>query len=161
MAQIFETDGEASFRELEATVLNEVASYGRIVVSTGGGVVERRENWGHLHNGIIIYLQTPVEVLAKRVAADGIALRPLLAGAPKGGEVEHAHAKLSAVLAKREKLYAQADMVGAQARYVLLVRPDSVTLEPLMQSLLLPRSPGSEKLWQGGRWSASTLREVI
>ncbi len=55
----------------------------------------------------------------------------------------------------------EADMVGAQARYVLLVRPDSVTLEPLMQSLLLPRSPGSEKLWQGGRWSASTLREVI
>lgn len=93
-------------------MLNEVASYGRIVVSTGGGIVERPANWGHLHNGIIIYLQTPVEVLATRVAADGIALRPLLAGAPKGGEVEHARAKLSDVLAKREKLYGQADMVA-------------------------------------------------
>ena len=75
-------------------------------------------------------------------------------------------------LQRHAKTYAQAGLggmhiipiygaEGAQARYVLLVRPDSVTLEPLMQSLLLPRSPGSEKLWQGGRWSASTLREVI
>jgi hypothetical protein len=43
----------------------------------------------------------------------------------------------------------------------LLARPEQVTLEPLMQALLLPRSASNEKLWQAGRWSASTLREAL
>jgi membrane protein len=55
----------------------------------------------------------------------------------------------------------EADVYGAEARYVLLVRPEQVTLAPLMQALLLPRNDSNEKLWQGGRWSASTLREIL
>lgn len=39
----------------------QVASYARFVVSTGGGIVTSKENWGHLHNGIVVYLDTPVE----------------------------------------------------------------------------------------------------
>ena len=64
MARIFAEDGEEAFREVESTVLNEVASYGRCVVSTGGGVVTRTSNWGHLRNGIVIYLDAPVECVA-------------------------------------------------------------------------------------------------
>ena len=60
MAQIFDQDGEEGFRDVEAAVLNEVASYARVVVSTGGGVVSRPQNWGHLRNGIVVYLQAPV-----------------------------------------------------------------------------------------------------
>jgi membrane protein len=55
----------------------------------------------------------------------------------------------------------EADVYGAEARFVLLAQPDRVTLEPLMHTLLLPRNDSNSKLWQGGRWSASTLREVI
>lgn len=55
----------------------------------------------------------------------------------------------------------EADVYGAEARFVLLVRPDTVTLEPLINSLLLPRNEGNEKLWRQRQWSASTLREVI
>ncbi|NVO07429.1 MAG: YihY family inner membrane protein [Rhodoferax sp.] len=55
----------------------------------------------------------------------------------------------------------EADVYGAEARYVLLARPEQVTLEPLMQALLLPRNDSNEKLWQSGRWSASTLREAL
>jgi membrane protein len=55
----------------------------------------------------------------------------------------------------------EADVYGAEARYVLLVRPEAVTLAPLMNALLLPRNPSNDKLWQAGRWSVSTLREVI
>ena len=65
MAQIFEADGEEGFRDVEAAVLNEVASYGRVVVSTGGGVVARPQNWGHLRNGIVVYLQAPVECVTR------------------------------------------------------------------------------------------------
>ena len=61
VAQIFEEEGEEAFRDVEAAVLNEVASYARMVVSTGGGVVMRRTNWGHLRNGVVLYLDAPVE----------------------------------------------------------------------------------------------------
>jgi membrane protein len=55
----------------------------------------------------------------------------------------------------------EADVFGAEARYVLLVRPDTVLLAPLMDHLLLPRCAGNEALWNQGRWSASTLREAL
>ena len=55
----------------------------------------------------------------------------------------------------------EADVYGAEARYVLLAAPEQVTLAPLMDRLLLPRNASSEKLWQGGQWAASSLRQVI
>ncbi len=55
----------------------------------------------------------------------------------------------------------EADVYGAEARYVLLVRPEQVNLEPLMNAMLLPRNEGNEKLWQGDRWPASSLRAVL
>jgi membrane protein len=55
----------------------------------------------------------------------------------------------------------EADMYGAEARFVLLAQPDLVTLEPLMQSLLLPRGTATEKLWSHAHWPAITLREVL
>ena len=55
----------------------------------------------------------------------------------------------------------EADVYGSEARYVLLVQPDQVTLAPLMEKLLLPRNASSEKLWQGGRWAHSSLRDAI
>jgi membrane protein len=55
----------------------------------------------------------------------------------------------------------EADEYGSEARYVLLVQPDLITLAPLMEKLLLPRNASSEKLWQAQQWPASTLREAI
>ncbi len=65
VAEIFAAEGEEAFRDVEAAVLNEVASYGRVVVSTGGGVVMRRTNWGHLRNGVVLYLDAPVECVPR------------------------------------------------------------------------------------------------
>jgi membrane protein len=55
----------------------------------------------------------------------------------------------------------EADVYGAEARFVLLVRPEQVTLEPLIQALLLPRNDSTDKLWQGGRWPSSALRGAL
>lgn len=55
----------------------------------------------------------------------------------------------------------EADMFGSDARYVLLVDPEKVTLEPLMHKLLLPRHAGNDKLWQRAAWPNSTLREAL
>jgi membrane protein len=55
----------------------------------------------------------------------------------------------------------EADVYGAEARFVLLAQPDHVTLEPLMQSLLLPRSAATEKLWSHAHWPTISLRAVL
>jgi membrane protein len=55
----------------------------------------------------------------------------------------------------------EADVFGAEARYVLLAQPERVTLEPLMQSLLLPRTAATDKLWNHAHWPSISLRDVL
>ncbi len=55
----------------------------------------------------------------------------------------------------------EADVYGASARYVLLAQPEVVTLEPLMDALLLPRNQATQKLWGHARWPSIALREVL
>ena len=43
--QIFEEEGEEAFREAEAQVLDSVHAHVRCVISTGGGLVMRNQNW--------------------------------------------------------------------------------------------------------------------
>jgi membrane protein len=50
---------------------------------------------------------------------------------------------------------------GEEARYVLLVDPDTTLLEPLLSAWMVERTPSSEKIWQIGRWPHITLREVL
>ena len=63
--EIFATDGEATFRNLETEVLREVlANQKGIVLATGGGAVLRDENVDLLHrNGKIYFLDRPLEAL--------------------------------------------------------------------------------------------------
>ena len=50
---------------------------------------------------------------------------------------------------------------GDEARYVLLVDPDTTPLEPLLSAWLVERTDQTEKMWQIGRWPSVTLREVL
>jgi shikimate kinase len=76
IADIFATDGEAAFRDLETAVLQELVAYTRLVVATGGGLVLRRENWGHLRHGVVVWLDVPHGELCDRLKQDQ--QRPLL-----------------------------------------------------------------------------------
>lgn len=49
-----------------------------VVVSTGGGAVMREQNWGHMSQGIVIWLKGAPELLTKRALSDGTQSRPLL-----------------------------------------------------------------------------------
>jgi shikimate kinase len=100
--QIFSEDGEAGFRQLETAVLGQIAGWHSLVVATGGGVVTRPENWGHLRQGVVIWLRAPLALLLQRLAADPTP-RPLLAG-------EDGPARLQALLERREPLYGQCDL---------------------------------------------------
>lgn len=66
------------FRKCESQILRELSPYKNLVVATGGGAVIKPENWGYMHLGIVCWLRGDVELLAGRVAADGVEKRPLL-----------------------------------------------------------------------------------
>lgn len=48
-----------------------------------------------------------------------------------------------------------------EARYILLVDPQHTVLEPLMNKLLLPKTPVTEKVWKNGQWPSNTLRDTL
>ena len=103
---IFEAEGEKGFRQVEGQVLDSVHAYVRCVVSTGGGIVERMENWSKLQTGIVVWLDVEPETIIQRLEAaeGGIAGRPLLA------ESEDPAGTLRALLEKRKSFYSQADV---------------------------------------------------
>ncbi|MEB3317754.1 MAG: shikimate kinase [Cyanobacteriota bacterium] len=107
IAQIFAADGEEGFRDLETAVLDQLAQWHSLVVATGGGVVTRPVNWGHLRQGVVIWLDAPEEVLLQRLRADATP-RPLLADPDPAG-------RLRDLLEQRRPLYAQADLHVSQA----------------------------------------------
>src|SRR5918994_7136682 len=75
--EIFERDGEARFRELEAAALVDAGSNDPSVISCGGGVVLEPANRVTLRaTGEIVFLSVPLEVLRARVRPG--ADRPLI-----------------------------------------------------------------------------------
>jgi shikimate kinase len=73
----FEREGEASFRDVEESVIDELTLLAGGVLSTGGGSVLRPANRQHLHDrGYVVYLRSSPEELFRRLRHD--VNRPLL-----------------------------------------------------------------------------------
>lgn len=63
--QIFAEDGEDAFRTFETAVLADATAKSGVVISTGGGIVKRKENLPLLRqNGRILWIDRPTEFLA-------------------------------------------------------------------------------------------------
>lgn len=63
-SQVIRTLGEDAFRDVETSVCRELASVTGAVISTGGGSVLRQENVTNLkHNGLLFFLDRPLEAL--------------------------------------------------------------------------------------------------
>ena len=77
IAEIFEKDGELVFRDLEKQVLREISQHHSLVIATGGGLVTFPENWGILHQGIVVWLDLDLQRSVKRIERD-FKKRPLL-----------------------------------------------------------------------------------
>jgi shikimate kinase len=101
---IFEQEGEESFRTMESEVLREVALLEDHVIATGGGSLMREENRKALKDAghRIIYLKCDPDLLWQRIQTDPntSANRPDLT--PTGG-VEEIRQKI----AEREPVYRQ------------------------------------------------------
>ena len=79
ISDIFETDGEESFRDMETALLETASSehFREMVISLGGGLVLRKENRELLQElGKVVYLRTKPETVYERVRYDDS--RPLL-----------------------------------------------------------------------------------
>ena len=77
ISSIFEKDGEKVFRDVEKKVLKEISQHHSLVIATGGGLVTLPENWGILHQGIVIWLDLDLKRSIKRLESDQ-RRRPLL-----------------------------------------------------------------------------------
>ena len=72
---IFATEGEDAFRELESQVIRELSRQEGLVIATGGGAILRQANVAALRdNGTIVFLNRPSGEIFDSVAMDG---RPL------------------------------------------------------------------------------------
>jgi len=64
--EIFQREGEEGFRERETRILKELGKRSGLVISTGGGCVNREENYFHLRqNGTVIFLERSLHLLAR------------------------------------------------------------------------------------------------
>lgn len=108
VAEIFQVHSEAFFRDNESEVLRDLSSMHRLIVATGGGAVIRPINWNYMKKGLTIWLDVPLDALARRIAAVGTASRPLL-HQECGDPYTKAYAKLTSLMEKRMDSYANAD----------------------------------------------------
>lgn len=97
VSAIFAQDGEPYFRQAERDVLRQLLAERNIIVSTGGGTFVEPDNRGvMLADGAVAWLDVPVDVVLKRVPADG--RRPLAAD----------RAQMELLHARRQLAYSQA-----------------------------------------------------
>lgn len=102
VAQIFRVYGEDAFRDHETSVLAGLEAE-PIVLSTGGGIVGREENWMHMRRiGCTIYLKSSAETLIHRLS-ESKKRRPLL-------ETDDWQMSVREILSRREPLYNQAEI---------------------------------------------------
>ena len=99
---IFKEEGEETFRQLETQCLQEIIKLPSTIVSTGGGVILKKENWGILRQGIIVWLDINQEVALERLKAQNNT-RPLLSGRDLKKQYIN-------IFNKRKELYSQADI---------------------------------------------------
>ena len=116
--RIFAEDGEAAFRRMESTILEELSSRTNSVLSTGGGVVLNPANRDRMRSaGLVVWLTADTETIWQRLQAD----QRTEEGRPKlsvGGLAE-----IQQMLQIREPLYRECadltvDTVGRSATEV-------------------------------------------
>jgi shikimate kinase len=99
---IFETRGEADFREGEARVIARLIDSGPAVIAPGGGALMRKETRDRIRDkAVSIWLKADVDIIMRRVKRRSD--RPLLRTADP-------EATVGRLLSEREPIYQQADL---------------------------------------------------
>ncbi len=133
ISSIFEKDGEKVFRDVEKKVLKEISQHHSLVIATGGGLVTLPENWGILHQGIVIWLDLDLKRSIQRLESDK-KKRPLLIG-------DDLAENFSQILESRKPIYLESDLrieVEDQSPYevatMIAKRLPSILIDPETQA---------------------------
>ena len=152
--KVFEEDGEETWRKQETLGMGALQTYVQTVVSTGGGIMQRKENFPFLHSGLIVWLDLPPDGIIARLQASGeIAKRPLLKQAADPVAV------LRELYDARKTNYALADV-----RVVLRAEDDSIKcLKRLTHRIIeeLDLRPPKAKMWEEKRNKMKNLWETM
>lgn len=101
--EIFSTNGEAYFRDIETQTIRAFAREDRCIIATGGGAVLRDENMDILrHSGTIFCLNATPETILERTSRSSD--RPLL-------NVDNPLAKIREMLEYRRPFYEKAGIM--------------------------------------------------
>jgi shikimate kinase len=105
--EIFEQDGESSFRQIEAKILRNLNSLNHTVISTGGGTPCYNDNMEYmLGTGLTLYLKlTPGQLKSRLSKSKGE--RPLIKDLGQGQLLSFIEKKL----ADRERWYDRSDII--------------------------------------------------
>ena len=69
--EIFENEGEKSFRSKEKKALHQLAKHKNIIIATGGGVPCFHDNMAWMNaNGITIFIDEPIAILVHRLQSE-------------------------------------------------------------------------------------------
>ncbi|WCJ44035.1 shikimate kinase 1 [Euphorbia peplus] len=109
VAQIFQQYGENFFRDTESEALQRLSLQPQLVVATGGGAVVRPTNWKYMKQGISVFIDVPLDALARRIGAVGTGSRPLL-HFDSGDPYTKAFMRLFTLSKKRVEAYLDADL---------------------------------------------------
>lgn len=100
--QLFGIYGEDAFRDHETSILRSLSPEAA-VISTGGGIVIRPQNWEEMHRlGVTIFMDLEPELIKSRLEASK-KRRPLL-------EVDEWEERFEKILKERRHLYERADI---------------------------------------------------
>lgn len=105
---IFQSEGETKFREMESSILKEISNLPPKVVATGGGIILAESNRELLkQNGFCVWLKTSENLLLERLWTDqnrGVN-RPALTNQNAPDSKDSLKAEIKTILEKREPLY--------------------------------------------------------
>lgn len=103
ISEMFEKHGEKYFRDVETESLTKISEKSNQIISTGGGIVIKDENWEIMrNNGVSVYLKASIETLFNRVKHKST--RPLL-------NVENPFEKAKELFLSRESLYEKSEII--------------------------------------------------
>lgn len=103
IAEIFQTDGETHFRDLERALVKEIAEWRRTVIAAGGGLPAYNRNLDFLKkSSFVVCLWASPETIYRRVKNQKH--RPLL-------QTENPLETIRQLLRQREACYKQSDSI--------------------------------------------------
>ncbi len=128
VAEIFETDGEKAFREIESSALISLFHLENAIIATGGGAPCHHNHMEMMNRkGITIYIkQSPQQLMTNLLDTD-LSIRPLIANLNK----TELKSYISNKLKERESFYAKAkfevsgsgeDIINQLTEYIAKIR---------------------------------------